>query len=238
MTNNNHKVARVAWLVSLLFGIGIFLPSLLGMDGMNGGYALAVLSGFVCMAAVITALMHGALARQQERLFAGDQVLVHWTYSHDEWQAFFREEAVRDRDEKKILFYIISAWAIIFGIGFPLYDRENGIYVTYVMLGLIVIIGITAYLSIAATRHQLQKHGGEAYISRCGAYTGGRMHSWSLVQSSLLGVRFAAGAKIPYIQIDYMGGKTEYTVRVPVPAGKEAEANNVVRELEKRMESA
>jgi hypothetical protein len=231
MINTNWKIAKYAWLFALMFCLGIFVPSIIGMDGMNGGYALATFSLFLCLTSVVSALVFGSLAKQQDKLLQGKDLLAHWTYTKEEWGLFYQGESVRDQKEKTMLFYIVAAWAILFGILFPIYDPEDGIFVTYVMVGLIALIGAVAILSIKITRHNLKEHGGEAFISTKGAYISGQMHSWSLAAGSLLDVSYLDASPQRMIQIDYLGGKTEYSVHIPVPHGKEDQAQKVVETL-------
>jgi len=231
MPNTNWKTTRITTILALVFLIGIFVPSFIGMDGFHGGFALATFSGFLMMVFTISAFVFGAVARQQDKLFAGQNLLVHWTYTADEWRQYYADESTEDRKTKTWLFYIVAFWEVVFGIGFPIYDPKDGIFVSYMMLGLIILIGFVAWLSIRITRHKLEKHGGEAWISTTGAYIAGQMHSWTIVGGSLIDVSCLTGEKQSQIRIDYMGGNTEYSVHIPVPAGREDEAKIITQTL-------
>jgi len=230
MSNKNKTISRYAWFVSLLFAVGIFVPGWLGIDGMNGGYALSVFSGFFMITAIITAIMFGALGKQQDNILSGSKLLARWSYTPDEWQAFTGDEIVRDAQGKKMLFLIVAFWAVLFGIAFPIYDHENGIYVSYMMIGLVMLIGFVAFLSIRITRRNLLRPAADTYINTKGALVAGQMHSWAAPLGSLAGALLVTDDP-PYIEITYYGGKTEYTVRIPIPTGKDEEAQHVVEAL-------
>ena len=232
MINKNRKISNYAWIVATLFVLGVFAPSFFGMDGMNGGYALAVLSGFFVMASIVTAAVYGVSAKEQDRITTGRALLAHWTYSQKEWEAFTKDESVRTGDDKKILFYIIAAWAVFFGILFPILDWENGIYVTYMMLGLIALIWIVMKLAIRSSRNALKTQS-EVYISRFGVYIAGTMLSWRMYASKLIQVDFIADKDCDFIDFSYQSGRASGNLRVPVPLGKMGEAKKIVEALKR-----
>lgn len=232
MTNKNRNISITAWLVAGIFILGVFAPSVFGMDGMNGGYALAVLSGFFAMSAVVTAIIYGISAREQDRVTTGRALLAHWTYTEKEWKSFTKDEGTRTGEDKKFLFYIIAGWAIFFAILFPILDFENGIYVTYMMLGLIALIWIVMKLAIRSDRNAL-KTPSDAFISRFGVYFTGTMLSWRMFATRLTGVRFIEDKDCDFIDFSYQSGRSFGSLRVLVPAGKTNEAKKIVEALNK-----
>lgn len=227
MINKNRNISIIAWFVAGIFILGVFAPSVFGMDGMNGGYALAVLSGFFAMSAIITAIIYGISAREQDRLTTGRALLAHWSYSEKEWKSFTKDEGTRTGEDKKFLFYIIAGWAIFFGVLFPIIDFENGIYVTYMMLGLIALIWIVMKIAIRSAKKALIMPS-DVFISRFGVYFAGTMLSWRMFATRLTGVRFIADKDCDFIDFSYQSGRSFGNLRVPVPTGKTSEAKKIV----------
>lgn len=231
--NFNYKVAITALLLAILSFLLIFLPSILGIEGFEGGYGISFIAFFLLIAFLVTAVIYWKLGREQEKIINGKETLVHWTYEKKFWDQYTKEEYIRDKSEKKTLFFIVAGWAIFFGILFPIFDHESGIWVSAVMLGLIGLIGIVAFLSIRSSHNRNLKHTGEAYISRRGVYLNGKMISWKLPYSSLVNIKYFNKKKSSFIQFEVSSGSSVHNIRVPIPEGKEKEAGEVVRQLGK-----
>lgn len=230
MINRNYRIARGAWVAAGVFFVCMVL-AFYTMEGMSGGYAVSFLSGFAVIAAAITALVFRSLGREQDRILKGDDILVHWTYPRDFWSKYVEMDYRLEKAYKKTLFFIVAAFAIFFGVVFPLFDPESGIFVTYAMVALIAVIGVVAYASVAIPHRRNRTQGGEAFVSKRGVYLNGEMHSWSVAGMSLVHVAFVDAEEPHYIEFVYAGGTSEYSVRVPVPEGEDGKAREVVAEF-------
>jgi hypothetical protein len=86
------------------------------------------------------AVLYFNLARKLDGILRGEGILAHWTYSPEYWLRYTQKEYITEKAEKKILFLIITAFALFFGFLFWAFDPEAGFYVFLVMLGLIGLI--------------------------------------------------------------------------------------------------
>ena len=182
---------------------------------------------------IYLAVVYRKLGKEQENILEGG-ILVHWHYTDDSWKEYTEAEYKRDKSSKKTLFLIVAGWSILFGILFPLFDPESGIYVTYALGALVVLIGIVAYLSALIPYRRNLSQGGEAIISRTGVYLNGQLHSWNVAGMKLDRVEFVSTEEPHYIEFVYSGELSAYPVRVPVPAGEDEKALEVVAEFEKK----
>lgn len=196
------------------------------LSSFSSGLSLS-LSSFV------TAFFYRKLGKEQEHLLKGE-VLAHWHYADDLWKKYAETEYRRETSSKKALFLVVAAWSLLFGILFPLFDRESGIFVTYALGALIVLLGIVAYLSAVIPYRRALSQGGEAIISRTGVYLNGQLHSWNVAGMTLESVAYIDTEEPPYIEFVYSGAMSEYPVRVPVPVGEEEKAQEIVREFKKK----
>jgi hypothetical protein len=232
MTNPKRKVVRWSWLIT---GLGLFLilgPMNLGwVEGMHGGYALAMLGLLVVTAGLATFFIYRKLAGQWEAIVSGRNVLVHWTFSSSLWQGYTERDYREDKRNKMTLFYIISAFAAFFGILFFVLDREAGFIVLLIMIGLIILIRLTAYLSIQYTYRQNRAAKGEAFITPKAVLLNKQLHTWGSLGSTLEEVKLLAGQPA-LLEFSYSApsGRTlaGYSVRVPVPPDREEEAQRVL----------
>ncbi len=237
--NFYKKVSRIAWVVALIFLIGIFLPEYFGIDGMNGGFALSVFSGFFAMVAIITAIIYGMYGKKFTSVMKGENVIARWEYSKEEWDKYTEEEHKRNKEGKTFLFYIVSGWAVFFGILFPIFDFENGIWVSAVMGGLILLIGFVAFTSIWYDHRRNLKKRGEILIAKGGVILNGQLHNWEGPMAKFHGVALCEDKKQPYLQFDYQAGQEihQYSARIPIPEGKMEEAEAIVRKFMDPQES-
>ncbi len=232
MTNPKRKVARFSWIIT---GLGLFLilgPMGLGwMEGMKGGFALAMAGLLVVTIGLTVFFLYRKLARQWDSITSGRAVLVHWTYSQSLWQDYTEKDYRADKRNKMTLFYIISAFAVFFGLLFFLLDREAGFIVLLIMIGLIILIRLTAYLSIQYTFRQNRRAKGEATITPTAVLLNKQLHTWGALGSTLEEVKFLPGQP-PLIEFSYSAPSgralASYSVRVPVPPGQEDKARGVI----------
>lgn len=233
----SKKIAKIAVIVGTLALIGIFVPSIIGLEGFNGGFAVSTICFFIFLSAVVTAVIFWQMAKQEAKIVKGENLLVHWRYSEEEWKDFTKNEYKIDRGYKIMLLKIIIFFAFLFGIGFWIYDHENGIYVFYTMLGLIALITAVAYYSIYAACRRKLTHHGEVYISTDGVIINGQFHSWKIFGARLENVVYNIKTKPKYLEFEYSTiaryGRQSNYVRVPVPKNEEKNAPKIIGQIKK-----
>lgn len=223
------------WIAILSF-VAVFLPvNVFGMDGMNGGFALSVGFGFISLVFFISAWVYARLDKEYNRIARGENVIARWQYTDEEWQAYTMLDYNQDKAGKKGLFYMIAGFCLFFGILFPILDHENGIYVTYVMLGLIAIIALTAWLSVRSQHHRNLNIKGEAIITQKSVILNGKLHTWAVLGNRLEQLKLVENTFPRVMEIEYSypnrGQRGTATVRIPVPQGKEKEAEEVAMQI-------
>lgn len=227
------KTAVISLVVGLLGVVGIFVPSLLGIDGFDGGFAIAAVCVVISLTAFICAVVFWWMSRKEDKLKNGEN-FAHWTYTDDEWQKFAQLEKGLDASYKKTLYVIIVVFAVLCGGGFWIMDPENGVYVAYAMLGLIVFMGLVAFISIKTSAASLKRKG-EAYISKDGVIMNGAFHAWSLVGSRFEDAAYHQENDPKYIEFTYSFvaryGRQTAQVRVPVPKEHEQDAAAVIAKV-------
>jgi len=232
MRNNPPLQTLTVWIVITVLGIfGIFAPSIFGMDGFKGGFAISALSFFLVLAGIIVIIIYSGRVRTLNRILKGDNLLAHWTYSSEEWNSYAETEYREEKEGKKVLFYVIAAFALFFGILFLIIDLENGIWVMGLMLALIAVIAFTAWFTSWYNYRQNKKYLGETYITGEAVYINRQLHTWRGLGARLDSVNLTKDASPLLLQFVYSAptrtGMQEYTVRIPVPKGQEEAAEKV-----------
>ncbi|MEW5763939.1 MAG: hypothetical protein ACOYXN_00710 [Acidobacteriota bacterium] len=234
MAPNPQRRAAWIWLSISFVGLALlFLPPIAGIDGMNGGFALQFISiALIIPAGIVGAYLYFRRARVLDRIRNGTGLLARWSYDPVEWARYTEAEVVRDRSWKIGLFWIISGWSLFFGVLFLIFDRKAGFAVFLVMLGLIALVGATAALSIWLPYRRNRRGSGEALIHPEGVFLNGALHAWGVGGATLDEVLLHREEGL-ILSFSYSfpakGGRDSRTVNVPVPLGKEEEADRVVR---------
>jgi len=213
---------------------GMVAPFAFGMDGFNGGFAIA----FFCIVFTITAffvtLMYARMARTAQGMLNGEDLLAHWRYTPEEWQVYTEKQFTADKSDKKGIFLILVVIAAIAAVVALVIDAEAGKFVALVLLGVVVLVGIVAYTSSRYDHYENLKFQGQAYISRNAVLLNRRLHLWKGWGSQLEDVTYEDG-KLPILKFEYStpSGKSRgfYTARIPVPQGKEDQAQDIVKEI-------
>jgi len=242
LRNRQARIASAWGIVAMVAAVGTALPSLVGMSGMAGGYAISFVSGFLALVGLITAAVFWARARILARLLSGQGVLVHWTYPDAARREHTRKELAEERKGSWTLFLIIAAFCIVIGIGFLIADPEAGRFVLFVLLGIVALIAIVAAIAPRIRYAKRRRATPEAIVSPEGAYVLGLLHSWRLLGARIESADVKEGRE-PVLRVTYSApivyGKffytrQHYTVQIPVPPGETERAEEVADVLTHR----
>lgn len=228
---NTQRSAAVIWLLIGVFGLlMIFMPSMFDIDIMDGGAALIFLGIFAAITGVIVSIMFFKRARVVDDAFSDTSFLIHWTYEKDTWDKYAEKEFQFRKSGNRALFMLVGGMCLAAGIIFVIIDPDAGRYVLLVMLGVIVILGITAILTAVMPYNRNKKRVGEVYIFNNGLYINGQTHIWKGFAARLDKVIHDSRnnlLKFTYSAITRVG-RQHYTVLVPIPPGQENTAVGIV----------
>jgi len=231
MENNpQRRTAIIWWAVTAIAAFAIFAPYIFGMNGASGGFAISFLSIVCAITALIVAIMYMWRAGALEKMLRGDNLLAHWTYPPDEWRDYAEKEYKRESADKRSLFYLVAGISLVVGIGFWIAHPDSGWVVLGVLSGLILLIAVVAYSTTRYNYFMNRKYLGEAYVSKDGVYLNRQLHLWRGWGARFEGVE--CNEKARFLAFRYStpnrSGRSDYTVRVPVPIGREQEARGML----------
>jgi hypothetical protein len=235
--DNPPRRTSFIWLTVGLLGIfGIFAPFIFGMDGFDGGFALAAFSLLVAIAGITGFSLYRVLARAVDGALKGEGLLVHWKYAPGEWKEYTEKENVENAGAKKGLFLMLLVISIIVGVGFFIFDMENGWVVLVVLNTIDAFIGGIVYISVKADYRNNLKYPGEAYLALNSVYLNRRIHLWKGIGTRLEAAELKRDYRHqPRLKFTYSAigrhSRNYYTARVPIPAGEEETARRVLAEI-------
>ncbi|MGB3005274.1 MAG: zinc ribbon domain-containing protein [Chitinophagaceae bacterium] len=227
--NSQRKIVNLWLVLTVVFLFLVFLPSLIGLDGMKGGYALSFVSGFMVIMSIIIVFIYRSRAKQLDKILSGEGLVAVWKYTTDEWINFTKADFEEEKKAKNFMFKLVSVIAIIIGIILWLLMKD--ILIFYISLGVIPLVAIPAWLAPRMRYKKLLRSEPEAIIAQNGLIVGKMFHLWVKLGARLDGVVLNNDEFPSLLEFSYSmptrNGRQEEVARVPVPAGKNEEAARV-----------
>ena len=218
--------------------IMIFAPGWLGIDGYDGGFAISFVSFFGVLIGLIVVLVYRGLASRLDTILRGEGVLAKWSYTPELWEKYTEKEFGLQKAEAMPKFYMVAVIAIIVGVAFYIFDPEGGLFVLGAMIVLIVIIRFTAWVSTRYMHDQNIRGVPEVIIARNGVYLNRRLYYWDYLGTSL--EKVASKDEKGMTMLHFVTWAPTMTlgqiwdIRVPVPPGEEAKAEEIVSQLKRK----
>jgi hypothetical protein len=233
--NRERSVAISAIIAFFLFLIGISVPGLTGMDMFQYGFGLGFISLFLAIISWVVFFFYHARADCLDQIFDSD-ALVHWVFPRQDWITYAKKEYESQKIEKRNIWLMIAGISVFVGIFFGLTTEDAwsfAIIFTFSLIGLLYLVSI---LAPALKYRSDLKNSPEAYISKKGVYLTGEFHNWGMLSSRLEDAVYDADKKLLSMNYSYMVryGRSDYTLRIPVPKGQEKKAKQVADTLMKR----
>jgi len=237
MKNSQRRIVRLWIILMFVFIFLIFLPSIIGLDGMDGGFALGFVSFFMVIMSLVVILIYRSRAKQLDRILAGEGRLAVWKYAPDEWERFINIDFEEEKKTKKFLFFLISGICVVVGIILLLVVKD--ILIFFISLAIIPVVAIPAFLAPRARYSKLKNSEAKVLISEKGVIVGRMFHLWVKLGARLDQVVLVTDEYPPILEFHYSmptrNGRQEEVARVPVPAGKMDEAERVGKYFENLM---
>jgi hypothetical protein len=230
MKNSQRQVVNIWLCLMTFFVFCIFLPTLIGLDGFDGGFAISFVSGFMAIISLIVILVYHSRANQLNLILSGEGRIAVWNYSPQEWTRFVEKDFEEDKKLKRMLFFLIAGISVVIGIILGLAHRDF-IFIPIVM-GIIALVAVPAILAPRYRHKKLQHSQMQVLIAEKGVIVGNMFHLWVKLGASLDEVTMEYGGETNLIDFKYSmptrNGRQEEVARVPVPYGKAEEAERIV----------
>jgi hypothetical protein len=225
----------VGGLIVLTGGVVVVMPGLSGMDMMRVGFGLMFIGFFVIMIGLVTAVVFGQRALEMNRIMGQKNILVRWVYNEAQSREQVQAEFTRQTTFNRSTFLIVFAWFVVIGgifLGVDLVNSgEINWFFALLLFGILLLLSLVAFISPILWRRQAQHASREVIIARNGLVLNGALHTWVPPLNQLEGVQFnnTLNEKTLEFNIRYLSRTSgieysTYTVSVPVPPGKEQDA--------------
>jgi hypothetical protein len=241
---NSTVGTGLKWSMGLLAGgvVAIAFPFVARL-GANG-IGLAVLGGFVLMTGLVALGVVGWHAVVVSRVLSGRDLLLNWVYEGAAWRQFADQEvAERSAQGRGLVVMAALIAAVIVGVFLAVApDREAAGFAALFVAVAIALAALAAWAGVRAVRRRSSGPQVELFLGRGGLWLGGMSHVWRgfgarLESAAIVEAHGVTALEIVYSVLQSTGPRAlvfyrRYeTVRLPVPPGREAEAEAAVREL-------
>ena len=233
MPKPKNKARRTAIIFLILFAISavaIFIPGLSGMDMMSGGYAISFVLFFLSICFLIACIVFFGMAKRFDSAMADDKIIACWNYDRSSWQEFVEKEYVKQKKEKWSLFYLTAAITFVVIMIFIIIKRDSWLVMIILFFSLTAILAAAAFLAPLIQHASFKKAKAVAYISKNSVYLSGEFHCWNFLGARLESADFDLQKMQVLLTYSYPArtGRSETSVRIPVPAGAQKEAISAV----------
>ncbi len=241
--NPERRGIAVGAAVALAGLLLLTVPSLLGLDGMSGGFALGAVGLLLVICGAITVVLFLPRARVLGRMLRGDDLLVHWEYDSPQVTRQVARDKRTELGRNRGLLLIVAIWWVIWVAFFMVlgYAEGNGddmpLFVG-IMLGVGLVVA-AAGLGIPHLRaRRALSSTPEAIVGRHALYLNGTFHPWDAPLAAL--DRVTLEETTPEWRLVFhlraLNGPgwlhwVPYKVEVPVPVGQHAKAQEVAQAL-------
>lgn len=234
MKNTDKKNILISLGVGFLGVIMIIIPVMGWVDMMDFGGAMIMVGLLLAITGPIVSLLFWHRSSVYDSLMKSSDLLADWTIDQILWQRFIADEKNYRREDKRGMQLIILFFSVLFGTIFWWADPENGWVVALAMLVLNIIIAITAWLTGFYLNKWTERGEVKCRIGEKGLILADQLHVWTGWGARLEGTNIKPG-QINLLEITYSTpnrySRQYYTIRIPIPAGEEIEAEEVAKKL-------
>jgi len=201
MKNSQRRIVNLWLILMALFVFCMFVPSIIGMDGFDGGFAMSFTAGFMVIMSLVVIFIYRSRAKQLDKILKGEGRIAVWRYSQDEWLRFIAADFEDEKKSKKTLFFVVAVIAIIVGILLMISLKDP--LALLIALGIIPIVAIPAFLAPRARYNKLRNSEPKAMIAEKGVIVGKMFHLWVNLGASLDEIKINSEAEPDMIEFTY-----------------------------------
>jgi hypothetical protein len=222
MPNTQRRIVYLWLIITMVFFTAIFIPSMIGLDGMDGGFAVSFIAGFMVIVGLIVIIFYLQRANQMDKILAGEGKIVLWRYSREEWNRFVRADFEDEKKIKNSLFRVIVVVSLIVCIFLMILLRDP--LIILIVAGIVLLVAIPAYWAPRYRYRKLQHSEAVALIAEHGVIVGQMFHLWVKQGASLDSVSINTKEDPNLLEFAYSmparHGRQQTVARVPIPSGQ------------------
>lgn len=236
LQNNAKKWVRTS-IIIMLIGIAMIIAGIT-IDDYNF-YWMIYVGAILFLTFLIAFFMFANQANRLDRLFRGEELLVHWKFEENERLAKTEEELIQRKAQNKVMLLIIAGFFVVIGALFVIFgfdDIEEALLFILIMVGVLAFISVVALITPGSRYRKMKNATAEVFVGPYSVWVMGEYVQWKAPLTKITSIIYSKDREDNYtITINYFiwqrYGPQPHTCRVPVPLGHETEAESVASDL-------
>lgn len=229
--NKERRNARTSLIIMVIGILAAVLPFALNADMESFGFGVSFIGAILALICFFVYLMFNGRAKVFDRMFHGENVLAHWSYSKEFWEKEQQKDSEDSGIARVVGFFLGGIFALI-GIIFMVSDPDDNGMLFLIMLGIGLFFVLIGFISAAREKRRAATMLPEAIIAREGILYKDILYTWNSPKIAFLvsvSLDPAAGDAIVFVLRQLSGGRGmiryhKIFVAIPVPPGEEARA--------------
>ncbi len=226
LKNSQMPIAKVAWLLAIMFGFIIILAI---TEIVAFHPALIMISIFFMLVSIVIGFMFKGRAQKMQSLIDGDSLIAYWQMDKMDKKKYINHLFSAKMMKNTAIFIVTSVLiVIIFGL-FVIFmsDGEERLLMALTGLGIILFLSIFAFGFPYFYRWSNQRKDGHVLIGAKYAYVNGYFHNWDYPLSGIQEIKKINdpfdGVLLAYYYTDRTLKHSE-TIEIPTPSQVDVEA--------------
>lgn len=220
--NHQWRVVRIWTALIVLFLFVCFLPGIVGLDGMDGGFAIITISGMIVVSGLITLAFYIPRARRLDQMLQHDNFLAAWLLSREDWEKYLAHDLSEDRSISYSTYLLITVISLV--VGAILVIASGDFLFVIIFLGIIAFLSLPAFIFPVLRNRRKRLSPPLVMIGENAAYVGGSFSNWGSMGASLNASSLDLSVKPAILTLTVIyptqTGMSEDQVRLPVPEEK------------------
>lgn len=233
----NHEWKRVygSIIVAVFFAVTC-IAALTFIDGMQGGYAIALVSFFIAISGIAIAGLFFHRAKVMDGILNSNHLLAHWVYSPDMAKESATREYTEYLERNRAMFLLIGGMLAVTALIFIIFVEDGGIVTGGFLLAFTVFLFIISRITPGLELNRALKTPHEAFIAEKGIIYEGAVYPFNSFMTGMYEVSLHEGTpkKNPSLIFSFTQLVGLYVIQpfeivVPIPPGEMDTAHRVVR---------
>ena len=185
LENKQIKVSRIALVLALIFIIIMLLPFAEG-NVLSGIWAVAFLSFFIAITAVIVAIMYLLRSNKFKKLVSGESAIAQWTLSDIDKLKFTDHQYQEQKKKNKFNFMLIGGFmVVIFGFFIVMMEEDGRVMMFSMLVGFLLLFSFFAFYMPGYFKNKNMQGDGHIIIGKKFAYINGFFYNWDFLLSGI-----------------------------------------------------
>jgi hypothetical protein len=208
------------------------------IDGMAGGYAIALVSFFIAVSGIAVAGLFFHRARVMDEILNSNQTLAHWVYSSDMAQETAHHKYGMYVERSRAMFILIGGMLVVTAMIFIIFVEDGGIITGVFLLAFTVVLFIISRITPRLELNRALNTPHEAYIAENGIIYEGAVYPFKAFMSGMYDVSLQKGTGrkndsliFSFTQLVGLYIIQAFDIAVPIPDGELETAYGILRSL-------